>query len=467
MSPSSVPTWDEFNALQARVTALENAATPVPPEPIPPEPTPPTEGIQAKRVADLIGSFGVNTFSSMDDGNVWGSWPSDYQPDSVIAGLKFILADSGHAFRLREYHYRGRESFQQPWLRQVTQAIPGTRASLCVAANGTPDDVPTMLGMAEDPTCNVAWVEGLNEPNTDFGWGMVPVETTLAIQQATAPAACRVMGPSIVAGMPHPEGWVTGYMLDKMPELLACMDWGNGHYYPPHAPDIPNTGWSVNEYIGGLWQAYEQHPIALTEFHPTLYAASREAVQANIMRLANRWRRGDAPQLRPFAASPARDAFYTLQTLLRCAKNGTLGLWWYALYDYGSTYQCGLFPTHGADNPRPAAIALQTLCVLCADTGDKHGFIPDVLDVAVSSLTGVLDLDVYQASDGRFLLPIWYPADDAGQGSPESVVLNFGSRKNATLFDVLQGGTDTTQFNGVDVIALDLLPGVYLLEIEP
>jgi hypothetical protein len=456
-----VPTAAEFAALEARVAALEAAS---PPEP--PQPQPPTDGIQAKRIADLVESFGVNTFSSMDTGNVWGSWPADYQPDSVIAGLQFILGDSGFAFRLREYHYRGREGFQRPWLQQVTAALPGTRATLCVAANGTPDDVPSLLGLADDPACNVAWVEGLNEPNTDFGWGNVPVDTTLAIQQAVDAASVRVMGPSIVAGMPNPAGWITGYAGDSLPDIIASMEWGNGHYYPPAAPDVPGTGYSIDEYVGGLGTAYEQHPIALTEFHPTLYAAASLGVKARIMELAGRWRGGELPPIGQFAANP-RDPFYTLTTLLRCAKNGTMGLWWYALYDYGETYECGLFPKDHANGPRPAALALQALCAICADRGDRHGFAPGLLDIEVTGLTEAMDYDVYQASDGRYLVPLWYAAADAGQGPIVSVAVRFAAAKRSVgIFSPLDGAAETDRIDNATVLGFDMAPGVTILEVS-
>src|SRR5215469_5995511 len=136
--PEQVPTYEEFDALVKRVEFLE--ADRYPPQP--------DTGRQAKRIADLISLFGVNTFSSLDSGNLWGSWPADYQPDTVIAALQFILGDSGHAFRIREYHYAGRETMQRPWLAQVTAAFPGTQVALCVAANGSVEDVPTMLQIA-------------------------------------------------------------------------------------------------------------------------------------------------------------------------------------------------------------------------------------------------------------------------------------------------------------------------------
>ena len=64
----------------------------------PPPITPPTPGtgVQAKRIADLIELFGVNTFSSLDEHNIWGSWPADYQPASCGSRRWcYIVGDSG------------------------------------------------------------------------------------------------------------------------------------------------------------------------------------------------------------------------------------------------------------------------------------------------------------------------------------------------------------------------------------
>jgi hypothetical protein len=69
--PAFVPTMEDFIRLSARVAALETQ------QPRPPLPEPGT-GLQAKRIADCIELFGVNTFSSLDpDANQWGSWPAD------------------------------------------------------------------------------------------------------------------------------------------------------------------------------------------------------------------------------------------------------------------------------------------------------------------------------------------------------------------------------------------------------
>ena len=60
------------------------------PQPIPPDlsgggPTPPNPdtgtGVQASRIADFLCNYsGRDMFPSMDEGNVWGSWPADIAP---------------------------------------------------------------------------------------------------------------------------------------------------------------------------------------------------------------------------------------------------------------------------------------------------------------------------------------------------------------------------------------------------
>jgi hypothetical protein len=50
-------------------------------------------------------------------------------------------------------------------------AATGAQFAMCVGANGTVDDVVSMLSLAADPSHSIAWGEGINEPNTDFGSG--------------------------------------------------------------------------------------------------------------------------------------------------------------------------------------------------------------------------------------------------------------------------------------------------------
>lgn len=430
-----VPSRDEFDALAARVTVLEADVAdldgrvtaleggnpePIPPEPVPPDPSPGT-GLQALRIADVIGIFGVNTFSSLDDGNMWGSWPADYRPEQVINALRYLTGDNtGHAIRIREYHYAGRETMQRPWLEQIKAAVPNTTVAMCVAANGSTNEVPSMLSMAD----LLVWTEGLNEPNTDFGSGQVPVEQTMDIQNrlfAEGADKLVVMGPSIVAGMPHPEGWVTGYFGDRMAECNSLLHRGNGHYYPPHCSDLVGDGTSLPEYIGGLWTAYGEHLIDLTEYHPSLYNNE-----------------GNGPSNSGWDGN--RDAYYTLLALLRSSKIGVMGLWWYALFDYGEVYKCGLFPTN-ATNPRPAADALRRLCQTCLDPSDTaRSFAPGKCDVQVGCPPNC-DYHLAQASNGTFMLFIWHSENEPG-GDARPVTLTFAQRTGLTMVDLLSGKRD-------------------------
>jgi hypothetical protein len=442
---SDTVTRQEFDALEVRVAALEEEIGIPEPGPVPPDPVPPGEGIQAKRIVDLIERFGVNTFSSMDEHNSWGSWPADYSPPSTVAALKYLVGDSGFTLSLREYHYAGRYDMQKQWFAAILTELPDTRFTVCPGANASAADVPTMLRLPH------TWVEGLNEPNTDFGSGEVPFETTLSIQQTILDArAENIMGPSIVAGTPHPEGWITGYC--KTPENLATLNalfsLGNGHYYPPASPDVPGTGYSINEYVGGLWSVYAQHLIHLTEFHPTLYNA-----------------RGYKPDQKGWDGH--RDAYYTLCTWLRCAQNGTQGLWWYALFDYGTVYKCGLFPQKYANDPRPAATAIRNLCTICTDKGDRRGFIPGVLNVKITGLTDATDLDVYQASDGRYLIPVWHAAEELGQGDAVWITLDFGTpMERVSMYNPLDSAGPVDTLHAVRQMTFGLPPGVIVLEVH-
>jgi hypothetical protein len=367
----------------------------------------------------------------------------------VITALRWITDDSGFAFRIREYHYAGREAFQQPWLWAINAAIPATQVSLCVGANGTTNEVPTMIGLQQDLACGVAFLEGLNEPNTDFGSGMVPVETTLAIQQAVwlnGALPSPIMGPSIVAGMPHPEGWITGYCGDEMGAINHAMTHGNGHYYPPGQPDAHGSGTSLEEYVAGLREAYAGHPVYLTEFHPTLYNAAG--------------RRPGEP-----GWDGLRDAYYTLMALFRCGKLG-VGLWWYALFDYGTTYSCGLFPTK-AEKPRPAAEALRRLCAAVHDAGPTmRTFEPGNLGLEVRGLDADCAWSLYQASDGRFFIPLWRAAEEPGLRQPLIVDVMFGPAvRHVVEHDLLSG--QTWEQHAVTRFDVWLSNDVRVLVIEP
>ena len=443
--PITVPTIDEFNTLTDRVTKLEQG------QPTPPNPDPgPDTGMLARRIADVVESFGVNTFSSMDEHNVWGSWPADYRPESVIAALNYMTEDTGFRFRLREYHYAGRIDMQRRWLTTIVAALPGTKVAICPGANASAADVPSMISLANDPACGICWVEGLNEPNTDFGSGEVPLDQTKAIQDAvwTAREGRTILGPSIVAGTPHPEGWIRGYCGDQLAAISAAMHHANGHYYPPGCPDVPNTGYSTLEYVEGVGIGYSTTNIDLTEYHPTLYNSQ-----------------GNKPDQPGWNGD--RDAYYTLLTLLRCAQCGVFGLWWYALFDYGQSYICGLFPKSGTDAPRPSATALRNFCRIVSDPfAEARTFTPGRLDVAIDGLSAACDWDLFQASDGRFFVALWNAARDLGGSAiPVSLILN-GAVASVAEYDPLSSDACLNTASGVSQYDLVLPPGVRIVAVE-
>jgi hypothetical protein len=406
----SVPTMDEFNALEARVAALEGAPPELPSD-IPP--------IQAKRIADLIELFGVNTFSQIDDTNVWGSYPSDYRSQTVLAALKYMTGTTKFCFGIREYHYAGREVIQKPWLDDIRTIYPNSTVTMCVSANGQVSDVASMLRVG-----GVTYFEGINEPNTDFGQGTVPFEQTKAIQDEvwmrteTIGQQQNVAGPAIAAGMPNPEQWIKDYCGSGLAALNAELRHGNGHYYPPSCPDLAQSGTSLAEYAGGLQNAYGQ-PTMITEFHPSLRSTD-----------------GNKPGETGWSGD--RDAYYLLLSLYRAGKLG-MPLWWYALFDYADVHICGLFPRN-QQNPRPAATAMRNLSITCADPGDDlRSFAPGTLQCRATGEAGGWDWDLYQSSDGKFFIPLWLAAKDLG-GPSTMITLELAKVPAAIAqFDIRTG----------------------------
>jgi hypothetical protein len=348
--------------------------------------------------------------------NVWGSYPADYSPASVNAALDWLLNGSTYRLHGREYHYAGRESIQKPWLQALNKRL---RFSMCIGANGDVSAVPSMLALAADPTLGIEWVEGINEPNGDFGHGQKPVADTLAAQQALT--GNSRMGPSIVFGLPRPEGWITGYMGSSATAMVAAMDIGNGHFYPPsHCDADAGAGPAFADVVRGMGIGYPSKPVAITEFHPTLYNSA-------------------SPKIAPGGAI---DGYWLLLAWLRAYQLGIRSLHWYALFDYGTVYICGLFHTTGGVSPRASAYVVRNVCTICQDNGaTRDTFTPGKLAYTLAGMpTGAWD-SLFQDSAGRFYLMLAYPSTTQG-GTPTSVVATFGATPTSvTEFDLSDGTT--------------------------
>lgn len=391
---------------------------------------PPATGVQAARIADMLERFGVNTFSSTaPDSNVWGSWPADYSEPSVIAALRWLTGGSGLTIQVREYHYAGRD-WQEGWCSRVSGAT-GAKFSVAIGANGSMGDAASLCALATSSEAGskwLAWVEGLNEPNNDFGSGVILASFTAAVQEALSagvPIAVWLVGPSIVFGLPRPEGYITpSYAtLGEMFRINSNLSLANAHLYPPSQVDMDDgsgRGGSMTDTVLGLRVAYVNHPVIITEWHPTLY------------------------NQRGHNLLPTFDAYYAPCFFLSAFREGVVAHFWYALFDYGTVYASGLFPKTGGVDARPVARTIQAMFALTGDTGPtKRTFAPGKLAFTVSGLPPSLpgapnsggQTMLFQNSLGVFFLFVWNAQEVPG-GASKPVTVTFKDAHTVTDYRI-------------------------------
>src|SRR6478735_4611371 len=124
----SINVWNQAGKESTkRIAVSADGGVTVPPQPVvppetitPPDPGPgpsPGTGIQASRIADFLCNYsGCDMFPSMDEGNVWGSWPADYRPDTVIAAYDWLMNGSTNFPINRVYTASYRMEILRPWL---------------------------------------------------------------------------------------------------------------------------------------------------------------------------------------------------------------------------------------------------------------------------------------------------------------------------------------------------------------
>lgn len=463
LPPTLTLAWDAATGLYVLTQA---PATVTPP---PPTPTPPPPGVQAARIADLLERFGVNTFSSTSStSNTWGSWPADYSTASVIAAIRNLVGASGLTINVREYHYSDR-TWQGAWC-QTVFAATGARFAMAVGANGSASDAASMISMAGG-TGWLKWVEGINEPNTEFGdpnatpstSTVVSPETTIAIQQAvSATEAATVVGPSIVFGTPFPEGYIVpGYAsAEQIAQVAAASKVANVHFYPPHQCDVDDgsgRGGTFDDVVQGMSGLYGGQPTLITEWHPTLYNEDGHRLD------------------------PAYDAYYAACFFLSAFRLGALGWFWYALFDFGKDYLSGLFPKTGGVSPRPVANTIRAMFTLTGDVGaTKRTFAPGTLAYTVAGLppplpnapnTGGHSM-LFQNSAGTFFLFVWN-AQNAPGGAAVPVTVTFGQAMSSVRDYNVSDATSTPapvtpiqDLADASSITLQLSAAVHLLVIR-
>ena len=445
-------------AVAAPSAAAPPVTPPVTPPVVTPPVTPPKAGVQASRIADLLSmTGGCNLFPSIvADQNTWGSYPADYTPATVEAAMAWLTNGSGVMPLSRVYFFADRLALMQEWM--PLAAAAGMRFSICIGDGGGTADVPGLLTLAGAPANGIVQIEGLNEPNANG----VTIASSRAVQDALwagKPTGMTVAGPSIVFGLPEPGGYVTDYAdPTDLADLLGHMDVGNVHVYPPSLVDLDdgsNAGGVMAEIVKQLGTVYGGKPLVMTEWQPTLYDAATPG------------------------SNPALDGYYAPLMLLSAFRNGIRGAQYFPLLDFGTTYQCGLFPTN-ATNPRPAAWSIRALHTLTGDVGaGAHTFTPGTLAVTVTGGPGPINAaspetgmgtDLFQASDGRFFLVVRNEQDAAG-GAASPVSVEFGTAPTkVTEYGITGDATFDTPLQtvaGQATLATTMNACVRLLVIEP
>lgn len=427
-------------------------------------------GVTASRIADFMEKFGVNTFSAPDaTSNPWGSLPADYTTGTVIAALNWLTAGSGLTMNVRENHYAS-STWQPTWCPTVASAT-GARFSIAIGSGGATTDVASLISMASSSSNGTGWLkwlEGLNEPNTDFGAGTVPEATALSIQQNiwssaqplnTNPFPVTIAGPSIAVGTPNPENSVFAYINNPdLTTLIANESVSNVHIYPVSQCDMDDGSGRnglMNDYAQGMVVAYPGKSTLVTEWHPTLFN-----IEGHVL-------------------DPAYDAYYAPMFCLSAFRAGFLGWFWYSLFDFATFNLTGLFPQN-ATNPRPVANVIRAMYSLTGDSGTgKRTFIPGKLDYTIGNLPAPLagapntggQSMLFQSSAGKFFLWIWNAQVDPG-GSPVQVRITFNSRPmtSVTEYDLTTNPAANTTpvqtLNSVQSMTISLTASVHLLVIQ-
>ncbi len=370
-------------------------------------------GTQAHRIADCLERFGVNTFSKLNYNGYpwsWGGSKGEYDAETTARAINWLTGDSGLTIQLREYHHGDGSTndhltpLQSAWIRKVFEK---TRSpfSISIAANGTTNAIGGLMKIVQDSESSglhyVRWVEGINEPNTDFGSGTITNTVTAAVQarlfeqvRAIAPAM-TVAAPSIVIGLPRPDAWLSHYLGPTTNSILEHSDCNNIHVYPSWSPN----GAYPNGHVGmfadidqGFRKVLPGKKAICTEWHTTLFSQIHKTNQIY-------------------------DAYWAPIFLLSSYLDyDWKAAFWFALFNYGGPHPyCGLFATNDA-SPYAQANALRSLFQLTSDHGaDKLSFTPGRLDVTVFGLPSAPTNSphaggrwaLFQNSAGTYFLMLW------------------------------------------------------------
>jgi hypothetical protein len=405
-------------------------------------------GTTAYRIADLMEIFGANIFSNGQDG------ASGETVAGVTAAAQYFLGDSGLTMLFRGYVNTAADyDTFGPQLFQAT----GCKFTLCMGIGDTPDPSGVIsLAKASVTQGNwVAFVEGGNEPNTNFGAPYqtgVDAGTELPAQQqiyaAVHPLGIPVAAPSVVGDY----SGIATYWGSNLAGVVAASDLYNTHLYPNHGG--PNGSNQLHDWSQAVsTNDWSNKGGIITEWQPALYND---------------------------VTDDASCAYFTpIMLLSGFVDFHVQAIAWWEMFDYpGFSPHTGLFKDTVA-NPYPAAEAIRSMYALTGDKGSsKRTFTPGKLDVTVTGLpAGDNAYDggryaVFQnSSPGTFFVFVWneQAALATGATSPVTVTFNAEPMKKVVDYSLTNPASPTPApiqtLTNVSTVHMDLTTEVRLLEV--
>ncbi len=405
-------------------------------------------GTTALRIADMMEAFGANIFPSGQDG------ASGETVAGVTAAEQYLVGDSGLTMLFRGYVSTAAnyESFG-PALFSAT----GCRFTLCMNIGDTPDP-SEVISLAKASVGQGNWVrfiEGGNEPNTNFGAGVQTAVTSSAelsaqqqIYAAVHPLGIPVAAPSVVGSY----SGIASYWGSDLAGAVAASDLYNTHLYPNHGG--PNGSNQLHDWSVAVSQSdWSGKGGITTEWQPVLYNQD--------------------------ATDDASCAYWTPIMLLSGTVDFQLqAVVWWELFDYsGFTPHSGLF-AGDASKPYPAAQVLRAMFALTGDKGAaKHTFSPGKLDVTVTGLPSGENQyaggrwAVFQnSSPGTFFVFVWneQAALATSTTTPVTVTFNEGPMAKVVDYSLTTASASPTPIHSLMHVAsvkLDLTTEVRVLQV--
>jgi hypothetical protein len=373
-------------------------------------------GVTALRIADLMEIFGANVYSDKQDG----------ASGETVAGLtavkQYLVGDSGLSMIFRGYV--GSASDYGAFGPSLFEAT-GCPFTLCMGIGNTPDP-SGVIALAQSSASAgpsrgwVKFIEGGNEPNTNFGaayqTGVTPAAELSAMQQIYAsvhPLGIPVASPSVVGSY----SGIASYWGADMSSAVAATDRYNTHLYPNNGG--PNGANQLHDWtVAVSMQDWSNAPGIITEWQPVLYNGK--------------------------ATDDATCAYWTPIMLLSGFVDFQVqAIVWWGLFDYpGFSPHVGLFDDN-ASKPYPAANAIKAMYGLTGDLGaSKHTFAPGKLDITVTGLPGGGNqyaggrYAVFQNSiPGTFFVFVWNEQNALATATTTPVTVHFNSGPMTRVVD--------------------------------